>query len=319
MTAPKPIARHEFDAAELVASHPPRLQHPKKKLVFGIACPPGAVHSGRVVFTRWRCMPLPPAIPEREPVLEAREDVFGYEAPAAGAVEWHLNFADPALFFAYGTSLLAQDELQVAEHPALGSLREALVARRIDCSTVEGPEPSPVLVTGVERRCRIATRGLYGNAFARASDDAIRRATTALSPPTITNVVAMAAPSGRSGSYLRPDVDYVTKTAFTAFEAARLESGVLDPAHREVAIHTGFWGCGAFGGNRVLMALLQLVAARLAGIERVVFHTFDRAGTTALDTARRHLRELVSSGRATRDVLEDVLELNLLWGVSDGN
>jgi hypothetical protein len=66
-------------------------------------------------------------------------------------------------------------------------------------------------------------------------------------------------------------------------------------------------------------ALLQLVAARQAGIERVVFHTFDRAGTTALDTARRHLRALVAPGRATREVIEDVLELNLLWGVSDGN
>jgi hypothetical protein len=26
--------------------------------------------------------------------------------------------------------------------------------------------------------------------------------------------------------------------------------------------HTGFWDCGAYGGNRVLMALLQLLANR---------------------------------------------------------
>jgi len=45
--------------------------------------------------------------------LEAREDVFDYvPAPGAGpAVEWHLNFAASDLFCAYGSSLLAQDEM----------------------------------------------------------------------------------------------------------------------------------------------------------------------------------------------------------------
>ena len=47
----------------------------------------------------------------------------------ADAVEWHVNFADPHLFVAYGSRLFAQDEMQVAEHPALGSLKEALDAR----------------------------------------------------------------------------------------------------------------------------------------------------------------------------------------------
>jgi hypothetical protein len=202
----------------------------------------------------------------------------------------------------------------------LASLREALVARKIECSTVAGPAPTPVLVTGAERRCRIATRGLYGNAFGRASEETVKRATTALSPPTVTNVLAIAAPSGGHGPYLRRDVAYVLDTAFTGFAAARLESRTLDPSHETVAIHTGFWGCGAFGGNRVLMALLQLLAARLAGIPRVVFHTFDRAGTDALAAARRHLDVMAPRGeQETARVLEDVLELNLLWGVSDGN
>ncbi len=42
--------------------------------------------------------------------------------------EWWVNFADPHLFVAYGSSLFAQDEIQVAEHPSLGHLREALYA-----------------------------------------------------------------------------------------------------------------------------------------------------------------------------------------------
>jgi len=68
-----------------------------------------------------------------------RERVYDYRPATgmAGAVEWHVNFADPRLFTAYGSGLLAQDEMQVAEHPALGALREALSARRWPTLTEE--------------------------------------------------------------------------------------------------------------------------------------------------------------------------------------
>ena len=74
-----------------------------------------------------------------------------------GAAEWHVNFADPALFVAYGSSLFAQDEMQVAEHPALGALAEALRAGARVALTEQGGKATPVLVAGVERRCRVAT------------------------------------------------------------------------------------------------------------------------------------------------------------------
>ena len=94
---------------------------------------------------------------------------------------------DPHLFAAYGSSLFAQDEMQVVKHPALGALREALDAEVIQAVTVETGRPTPVLVAALERRCRVATdrnvaegrpHGLYGNAFARADASAVRQATT---------------------------------------------------------------------------------------------------------------------------------------------
>jgi len=68
------------------------------------------------------------------------------------AVGWHVNFTDPILFGAYGTAFVAQDEIQVAEHPALAALHEALAARQLPVLTVEDGSPTPVLVAGVERR-----------------------------------------------------------------------------------------------------------------------------------------------------------------------
>jgi hypothetical protein len=89
-----------------------------------------------------------------------------------------------------------------------------------------------------------------------------------------------------------------------------------------VVIHTGFWGCGAFGGNRTLMALLQLLAARLSGIDRLVFHTHYKEGTDAFDAARQILdRDLLPAGsRPEVAALTRAVEaVGFQWGVSDGN
>ena len=53
-------------------------------------------------------------------------------------------------------------------------------------------------------------------------------------------------------------------TLIAGFRAAVLESD-----GNAVVVHTGFCGCGAFGGHRVLMAMLQLVAAeKIAALAR---------------------------------------------------
>jgi len=243
---------------------------------------------------------------------------------APGAIEWHVNFADPHLFFAYGGPLFAQDEIQVAEHPILGSLREALQAYCETALTVEQGRPTPVLVAGVERRCHVATdpnpaegrpRGLYGNEFGRAPAEVVRRATKRIEPPTTTNVIAMAAPSGGYGRYSREQIAHVLTTAWTGFRAAVLESGI-----GPVAIHTGFWGCGAFGGNRVLMAMLQVIAAGAAGVDRLVFHAPGDSGAAALDSALRVIRETFSGEPVSdADLVRRIAAMGFGWGESDGN
>ena len=101
----------------------------------------------------------PPVLCDPDHFIEVREDVYDYASATgvAGAEEWHVNFADPRLFTAYGSGLFAQDEMQVAEHPALGALREALHARRWPTLTEERGQATPVLVKGVQRRCRVQT------------------------------------------------------------------------------------------------------------------------------------------------------------------
>jgi len=158
-----------------------------------------------------------------------------------------VNFADTELFAFYGSLAFAQDELQVAEHPVLASVRGYLLSSGHDglrALTCEAGRPTPVLVRDVERWCAIDTDpelaspyGIYGRRLARASDETLAQAVTRLHDAPPSNVLAMVAPQGR-GRYARAQIVDILTTAVTGFEAAAASS----PAGASVRIHTGHWG-----------------------------------------------------------------------------
>lgn len=270
------------------------------------------------------------------PAIEGRPDFFDYapDSQPAPNVAWHLNFADTYLFCAYGGGLFAQDEMQVAEHPSLASLREALLRDGKEPLTKENGRPTPCLITGVERRCHVRTepdpsagrpQGLYGNRFRDAPGEAIEQATEVIDPPTRSNIIAIAAPSPGYGKYSREQIVDAFATAYSGFAAARHETNRLAPEGAACIVHTGHWGCGAFGGHRVLMALLQLLAARLANVSKVVFHGGDEPGLEPLASARDLLDELLAASagasNAVRltELIDRIVAMDFVWGVSDGN
>ncbi len=329
MTPPHCLGRCSFDAAALDRDHPPVFKHAHKRLVYARAMASGPPR-GTIDYARFDEPPLPAELPTDVPRVEVREDVFGYGPEGDGAVPWYLNFAHTVLFVAYGGPLLAQDELQVLEHPALGSIREALKGNNdpgLRPVTRDAGRATPVLLSGVERRCALATDpdasagrplGLYGNQFGRARTEAVLGALRVLDPPTRSNLVAMEAPPGGAGPYTRSQIEGVLRTAHAGFAAVRAETERLAPGARAV-LHTGHWGTGAYGGDRVLMALVQLVAARLAGLESVVFHTVSPDGSPPVHAARDRLVTLGGAGRPTDDVLDAIVAMGFVWGQSDGN
>jgi hypothetical protein len=313
------LYRRVYDPGALLAAHPPRLRHPHKQLAFELACPPGAVHAGPITVTRWRAAPLPETAALAPTTITAVAGFFDYADEPGTA--WHLNFADPELFVAYGSHLLAQDELQCVEHPLLGSIREALLAEKLPARTEENLEPTPVLVAGVERRCTLDTApdfdagrlyGLYGNRFGAAHADLVRGALHLHAAPRRSNLIAIAAPANGRGPYFPAQIARILTTAYTGFAAAIAESHGAP-----VTIHTGFWGCGAFGGNRTLMSLLQLLAARLAGVDRLVFHAAEGLGDFE-DGAAELDDVLGEPGEPLAALLERIDDLDYEWGVSNG-
>ncbi|MEO8552825.1 MAG: hypothetical protein ABI678_22760 [Kofleriaceae bacterium] len=312
----KSFFRREYAAAALTEQFPPQLRHPNKQLAFELAMQ-GATPTGEITVTRWHPLALPASLP----ATHTEELVLAgyYDYAATRDTAWHVNFADPNLFVAYGSGLLAQDELQCVEHPALGSIREALDAEHLAAWTEEdGLGPTPVLVGNVERRCTLETAvsmarplGLYGNQFARADAATIRAALKLHQPPSRSNLIAIAAPVG-SGRYTRAQLERVVVTAYTGFAAAVNESGAA------VEICTGFWGCGAFGGNRELMTALQLFAARLAGVARVKFYAFDDAGRADFQRGQAALERALAATTSVAEVISRLDATGYHWGVSNG-
>ena len=324
------ICHQEFDAQELVTKYPARLNDRNKEIVFDISSPEGAVHSGTISFSRWRQMQLPNTVTRgrTRPSFKLIGDFFTYDSSPQGQVDWHLNFAHYDLFCAYGGPLFAQDEMQVAEHPALASLRHALLDVGLNPLTVENGIPTPALIMGVERRCHVATdanhaegrpTGLYGNSFSFAAEDVIRKATDIINPATISNIIAMEAPADGAGRYTREEIEFVFSTALTGFSGAVHESREKVSPSVQIVGHTGYWGCGAYGGNRELMPFLQMLAACGSELNSMVFHSGgDSAG---YDKALEMIEELLPVGMEVSldKLLSQIESMGFEWGVSDGN
>lgn len=334
---PEPLYRVSFEAAELLRAHPPQFRHPHQAKLFEVAYPQGAESAGAgpIEVTRWAGWVEEPLTLAAEMPSQVWADFYDYEPAGNEAwvacVEWHVNFADPRLFVAYGSGLFAQDEMQVAEHPLLACVREALLARGLAAKTSDESGATPLLVMNVERRIEVATNpdaaagrpgGLYGNRFAAAPIEVVLKATRRIEPPTVTNFIAMAAPACGSGTYTQREIAEIFTTAHTGFAAAGNESRRAAGEAARTVVHTGFWGCGAFGGNRRLMVTLQSLAARAAGVDKLVVYAGDKlgmadanAGLEVADTlcsrlgGRCSLSELAGRGAA----------LGYRWGVSDGN
>lgn len=327
-TTMTPIQHEIFDAAALLGQHPPVWNHATKLAVFDLVVSANGGFAGTIDYARWDQESIPPILTQRSNCTIS-EGIYTYAPPANDAdVHWHVNFADPHLFIAYGSALMAQDEIQAAEHPALGSLLEALVAAGLPTLTAtRDGRATPVTIAGVERHCSIDTlprpeqgrpQGLYGNLFASATKKQIKDAVDVLTPPTVSNIVAMAAPYPSSGRYTAAQISSVVSTAYTAFAAASRETTRLHGDSARTTIHSGHWGCGAFGGNRTLMTILQLLSADLANVD-LRFWAFDEEGSRIASEALLHYEELIARSASVATLLQALESEGYLWGQSDGN
>lgn len=214
------------------------------------------------------------------PTVQEMPGTFTYEQSTETTKHWTANFADRNLFgFGFG-SLLAQDELQILEHPGLYHLKLHLREQRMD----RLGNNEIALIENVQRLGNLDTQTpfptggtLYGNSFATATQDQITSKLTRLTPPHASNIFAMAAPhipgNLHNQPYQKQHLEQLFYTCYTAFAAVKERSG-----DARCVVHTGNWGAGAFGNDPKTVAVIQLAAAIHAGVDEVRYHSLSSHG-----------------------------------------
>ncbi|MDP1836397.1 MAG: hypothetical protein Q8K75_10795 [Chlamydiales bacterium] len=257
-----------------------------------------------------------------EGILREYRCPFDYK-DVSGHFTCTANFADMGLFKYWKHHFFAQDEVQVAEHPDLGRLQAHLSGFISSPQTeTRGGNPAPWLVKGVKRHGIIDTKKLYGaKQLLSVSESYIKRNTTRIGRPTTSNILTITAiPLRRNGLYSSHEILKSFLAAYTAFKGAKQEAARLG---KPLALQTGNWGSGAFGNDAKLMAVIQILAARCAGVDRLDYYTYDAAGHKAYVEAKQYLQaidKLRDSGSIPTigSVLRILYQTNFRHGISNG-
>lgn len=312
-TDPTKLAEFTWEIRELARNFPPVWQHENKQTVANLVGDDTQT-AGSITVSRWKVEELPQTVVDTCQVVPQR-GFFTY----SNTNDWYMNFADPLVFGHGEGALLAQDELQIVEHPVLCSLGKAMESgthgvANLERLTRENGEATPVLVQGAPRRCRLLTDQyrIYGDHFAQASKELVTKAVECIDPPTRSNILAISALQPNYGMYTMNQIAELLATAYAGFRAVVLQST------GDVTIHTGHWGCGAYGGNKGLVAAIQILAAGMAGVAKLEYWY----GSTHLDeTALQHGIQVASllDGKPTLRAVELLDSAGYSWGIANEN
>lgn len=256
--------------------------------------------------------------------VSAVKNYFHYDEDVSADSKkvWFLNFADYNLFGYYDGMLFAQDEIQTLEHPLLGSVCEMLYGEDIENLEPTTAEkfnfnPRPYLVQNVPWWIRVDTSpdrsgiNVYGSNFRNLPIEDVKKKVGVVDGKFFNNIIAVAAPTPNSyEEYSERELEYIIQALVSSFGPAKKLSG-----EKKCVIHTGNWGCGAFGGNRELMYLVQLYVANLFGVDEIVFH----AASDDLFVSARQKLEKLKLCHNLEDAVECLLDMHFVWGESDGN
>jgi hypothetical protein len=258
-----------------------------------------------------------------------RVEVISVSGPMAYATEGEkafevtLNFSDPQSLFHYCfTELFAQDEIQTMEFPLLLHLREYAENNKADLITFDGDHPEVILVKNAPRYGSIDTSGIYGNSFLSADESQLISQTKALEHPTRANILAMAAlqvPSGmRNELYEEEYLEALFYMALTGFLSVVAEAG-----KQPVTINTGKWGSGAFGNDPLLIAIVQILSAEMAGVTKLNYHLFSGKPANLIEQAEEWIAQHIDTATQPLDLKEVCAKIiesqSFKYGASDGN
>ena len=323
------MAEADLDIQTLLRDYPPHYYSDQKQRLFEKALKLFKEQKGTIKVSRWKFDTDQEShlLLEKLPLeIQTRDSFFTYEeSDTAVDRNFYLNYADPYLFGYYDSDLFAQDEIQTLEHPLLASVADYIESspdKAMKGLTVEKGQPTPFVVEDVPQWLSVnttpvlpdGTKGnIYGWMFSESDTATIDAGIKPLAKERRNSIIAIAAPSGGAGEYIKPDIEYLLQTILSGFGAAANKTA--EDGRQSIAIHTGRWGCGAFGNNEELIHLAQIIGAAATGISRIVFHCIT---PEALEEAKRKY-DMLPRWSSFDDAVQFLLSQNYCWNSPDGN
>lgn len=199
---------------------------------------------------------------------------------------WTANFGFEEVLFGSITGRLKQAELQILEHPALvhvyAAIKNNLIFGKLDTTG------SALLIEGAKRYGQLnqIDRFLWGQ-FRTATFKDIERSIELFAEPQESNIFIIAAPNIHPKNEDTTYTYKVLRGLFCSAYAAFSRIAKKDPL---AVIHTGNWGCGDLFHDPKTIALIQIAAAKLAGIKEMCYYPMGKE--RELEDAQKILREI---------------------------
>eukprot|EP00756_Hemistasia_phaeocysticola_P046868 Hpha_TRINITY_DN2070_c0_g2::TRINITY_DN2070_c0_g2_i1::g.82893::m.82893 len=122
----------------------------------------------------------------------------------------------------------------------------------------------------------------------------------------------MAAIGHGRGEYTEAQVRRLLSTAYTAFVgAAAMSEG------KRCVVHSGNWGCGAFGNSVTVISAVQCLAAKLAGVE-LVYHYMGPPNDKGWASGSERVVTTAMPGTPTDKAVSAIIGMRKKWGLSNG-
>jgi hypothetical protein len=173
-----------------------------------------------------------------------------------------------------------QEEVMCLEMPDLANAAATGMTTRGPGAGVLAGDPKPLLFEGVHRV--MSVEGVYGEKWADASYDQLKKDDHDLKAAQKLDVLAMAAPDLAHSKKKYNDPDTI-KDLFNTFEAgfrlAKKEAG-----GKTVLVNTGRIGTGAFDNSPAVVYVLQCLAAQDVGGIDLRFWGYDDATVKELNS-----------------------------------
>lgn len=300
------LSKQTVKIQKLIKDFPPHFQYDKKENYAKQALYFHRNQNGLIEISRWKFDDerKKSIMLEKFPVqIESVNSFYEYEKNAndENEINFYVNFSDSELFYECDSYLNSQNANMVFFHPLLLSCKKYMSTFNKDelkPFAFENGNPTPVIFQNVPYWIFL---------------DEENKKIVPLQKEIKSNIISMKAIEAK-GKYTEEQILLLLKTVLAAFSGAEK---VSHAKMKDIAIHTGNWGCNNYGNNKELIYLLQIIAASATGIKKIIFHKADENSLSNAKEKFLHLLPDLPKTTTLKNVAEQITEIGFCAEIGD--